>query len=91
MGGLLVVNADSPNALAIGKQFSDRRNALRRVARGPGDACPSTSASRSRARTSNCGRPSASNTCFTPVLGRPIIQPGRSLHGRHWPSVPILT
>jgi len=74
-GGLLVVNADSPNALAIGKQFSDRRVLLygeesrEDLATRVEDVRFTKQGSHFVLRTG-----SRSYTCFTPVLGRPIVR-----------------
>lgn len=75
VGGLLVVNADSPNALAIAKQFSDRRVLLY------GEESREDLETRvEHVRFTKEGShfqlrtPSRLYTCFTPVLGRPIIR-----------------
>ena len=74
-GGLLVVNADSPNALVIGKQFSDRRVLLygeesrEDLATRVEDVRFTKQGSHFVLRTQ-----SRTYTCFTPVLGRPIVR-----------------
>jgi UDP-N-acetylmuramoyl-tripeptide--D-alanyl-D-alanine ligase len=73
-GGLLVVNADSPNALRIARQFADRRVLLY------GERSAETLATRVEdVRFTKDGSHFVLRTarqtysCFTPILGRPIV------------------
>ena len=59
----------SPEAPTALPRAAVRRNIDRRA----GDAARETSASRSRARRSCCDTRDRAYTCFTPLLGRPII------------------
>jgi UDP-N-acetylmuramoyl-tripeptide--D-alanyl-D-alanine ligase len=73
-GGLLVVNADSPGALRIAKRSSDRRVLLYGETSEEDLETRLESVHFSRQGTSFVLRTrTAAHSCFTPLLGRPII------------------
>jgi UDP-N-acetylmuramoyl-tripeptide--D-alanyl-D-alanine ligase len=73
-GGLLVINADSPNALRIARQSTNRR-VLLYGERHPDSLQTRLEDVRFTARGTHfvLRTPDRAFTCFTPLLGRPIV------------------